>query len=121
MSIDEVRAWFVARGHGISADERLLYERVAGLLAPGEALELESAMTCNNLPGNLVLTDQRIIHIGRHMLGMKVTEVARSDVTKAKRGGLLIPGIVVEHRDGKVKFAGGLKPQAAALLAALGG
>ena len=120
MSIDEVRAWFVARGWGIGADERLLYERVAGLLVPGETLELESAMTCNNLPGNLILTDQRIIHVGRHMLGMKVTEIARADVTGAKRGGLLIPGIVVTHKGGKVKFAGGLKPQAKALLAALG-
>lgn len=28
MDIDEVRAWFVARGHGIGAKDRLLYERI---------------------------------------------------------------------------------------------
>lgn len=119
MSIDEVRAWFVARGYEIGAEARLLYERVAGQLAPDETLELEAAMTCNNMAGYLVLTDQRLIHIGTNIMGMKITTIARSDVTSVEKSGLLIPGMLVIHRGGYVRFGGGSKPKVQALMAAL--
>lgn len=121
MSIDEVRAWFVERGGGISEADRLLYERVAGQLEPGETLELTTPLACNNLAGQLVLTDRRVIHIGRHMLGMKVESATRAAVTGVKSGGLLLPNVTITHKGGKMKLVGGLKPQVQALVAALAG
>ena len=119
MDIDEVRAWFVARGHGIGANDRLLYERVAGQLEPGETLELTTPATCNNLVGTLVLTDRRIIHIAGHPLGMTVTQAARHDVTSVKSGGLLVPKTTIQHRGGTMRLVGGLKPVLSAMAAAL--
>lgn len=119
MDVDQVRAWFVAHGHGIGAKDRLLYERIAGQLAPGETLELTTPATCNNLVGTLVLTDQRIIHIAGHPLGMTVNEAARHDVTSVKSGGLLVPKTTIIHRGGTMKLVGGLKPVLGAMVAAL--
>ena len=120
MDIDQVRAWFIAHGHGITAADRLLYERIAGQLAPGEVLELTTPATCNNLVGTLVLTDQRIIHIASHPLGMTVTQTARHDVTSVKSGGLLVPKTTIQHKGGTMKLAGGLKPVLRAVVVALG-
>lgn len=121
MSIDEVRAWFVAHGGGITAGEQLLYERLAGQLAAGEALEQAMAVNCDGAMGHMVLTDQRLIHIGTNILkGMVVVSIPRADVTGFKIGGLLIHKGTVTHRGGKLKLMGALKPQMRALAEALG-
>lgn len=121
MSIDEVRAWFVARGGGITAPEQLLYERLAGQLAPGEVLEVVTPVNCNNSLGHLALTDQRLIHIGGHVLkGMTIVSVPRADITGFKIAGFLLPKGTVTHKGGKMKLVGGLKPQLRAIAQQLG-
>lgn len=121
MSIDEVRAWFVARGWGISGAEQLFYERLAGQLATGETLEQTETLLCGYASGQLVLTDQRIAHLsGPGSKSMAVTSVNRADVTSATVSGWLSPRTVIVHRGGKMKLAGGAKARVREIVAALG-
>lgn len=107
MTIDEVRAWCVARGGGISAADQLFYERLAGILEPGEVLEGRFLLSCEDALGSAVLTDHRFIHIGSSIMhGMVIREVPRPGIQAAKAGGLFVSNVTVKHAGGSWKLAG---------------
>lgn len=120
MTIEEVRAWFVGRGWGITAADQLFYERLAGVMEPGETPELRLMLNCENAIGSAILTDRRLIHIGTDLLkGMRVTAIPRSDITGVSLGGLVLAKLTVKHAGGTTTF-GGSKVFAKQLVAALG-
>lgn len=120
MTIEEVRAWFVGRGWGIAPLNQLFYERLAGILEPGESIELGVPINCENAIGNAVLTDRRLIHIGTNIVtGMVIKSIPRAGIKGASFGGLVVGKLTVKHEGGSTDYKGG-KPQAKQLMTALG-
>lgn len=120
MTIEEVRAWFVGRGGGITPSDQLFYERLAAILEAGESIELSVPLNCNNAVGRAVLTDRRLVHVGSNILtGMAVAAINRADIQGASLNGLLLATLAVRHSGGTLKLSG---PKAVAkqLMAALG-
>lgn len=120
MAIDDVRAWFVAQGWGIDQKERLFYERMAGLMDEGEALESVFLATHQHRGGHAVLTSKRIVHLAPAAGGLTATVVDRADVTEAKFGGLIVHTLTIRHRGGKLVLVAVPKVAAKATVAALG-
>lgn len=120
MTIEEVRAWFVGHGGGITAGEQLFYERVAGVLEPSETPELRVMINREGAIGSALLTDSRLIHIGTNLLkGMQISTVRRSDITGVDLGGLIFGKLTIKHPGG-VMVLDGAKGLAKQLMAALG-
>lgn len=120
MTIEEVRAWFVARGGSITSGEQLFYERVSAILEPDETLELRVMINCEGAIGSALLTNHRLIHIGTVILkGMQVKAIPRSDITGVELGGLVFGKLTVRHTGGVMKFDGA-KGLAKQLMVALG-
>lgn len=107
MSVEEARAWFVARGGGITPGEQLFYERVAAILEPGETLESRVLINCESAIGSALVTDRRLVHIGNVVLkGMQVKAVARADITSVELGGLIFGKLTIKHANGTLKLDG---------------
>lgn len=120
MTIDEVRAWFVGRGWGITPGDQLFYERLATILEAGESIELAVPLNYNDAMGKTVLTDRRLIFVGNSIItGMVVESVNRADIQGASLNGLLITTLAVRHAGGTLKLSGS-KAIAKQLMAALG-
>lgn len=121
MTIDETRAWFVARGWGITGADQLFYERLAGILEEGEAPEMAVAAICENAVGHAVLTDRRLLHVGGHIIkGLAVAAVNRTDILGVKLGGLVLGKVTVKRKGPSLVLGNIPKPQAKALVKALG-
>lgn len=120
MAIDDVRAWFVAQGWGIGQAERLVYERMSGLMDEGEVLESVFLATHKYRVGHLVLTSKRIVHLAPAAGGLTATVVDRADVTGAKLGGLVAHTLTIRHGGDKLVLTNVPKGPAKAAVAALG-
>jgi hypothetical protein len=117
---DEVRAWFVDQGWGIGERERLLHERLTGIMDEGEAPELVMVAMHGFRQGHAVLTTKRLVFLAPAADGLTATQVDRAAVTGAKASGFLSARITIQHQGGTMKLVNVPRAVATRMVKALG-